>query len=66
MPTRRFDTLITHGATIETVARQHLTLREAKRYVAGFNAVADDSRAIILPHPIARAISRAIAKSRAS
>lgn len=63
---RKYAVLIVAGGRILKVAQRCLSLREAIGYTRSFNGWDDGRVALIVRHPISRAISRARSKSRSS
>jgi hypothetical protein len=64
--TRRYAVGIVVNGRIESIAQRHMSVREAVGFLRGYNRIKDERTAVILSHPISRAISMAKAKSRSS
>jgi hypothetical protein len=63
---RSYAVGIVSDSRVLSIVERHSTLREAAAFARAYNRLGDDRQAVIIPHPISRAISQARAKSRAS
>jgi len=66
MSSSRYAVAIVVSARITSIVERHVSLREAVAFVASYNRFTPDRQAVVLRHPISRAISQAKAKSRSS
>jgi hypothetical protein len=64
--TRSFAVAIVRESVILSVPCRHLSLGEARAFCREYNADVTDRVAIVMVHPIARAIATARTKSRSS
>ena len=63
---RRFAVGIVSENRIVEIAERHVSLAEAAGFLRGYNRVDNGRYAVILRHPISRAIATATAQSRSS
>jgi hypothetical protein len=63
---RRYAVAIIRQRQIVSVPQRHLSIREAVAYARSYNIPADDLVAVVMRHPISRAMATAKAKSRSS
>lgn len=57
---------IVSSSLITSIAERHVSLQEAASFVQAYNCLDGERQAVILAHPISRAISHARSKSRDS
>lgn len=61
---RQYAIGVFRNSTVTDVAARHLTLREAIAFAKAYNRVADSRFAVVMRHPIARAIRPAPAAAK--
>lgn len=61
---RSYAVAIVRASVILAVPKHHLPLREAAAFARGYNRLKDDRQAVVMLHPIFRAISKASSRSR--
>ncbi len=66
MDTRDYAVLLAVKGRITKTLRRRLSLSEAVAFARSYNRIDDDHLALLVRHPISRAISKARPKSRSS
>jgi hypothetical protein len=63
---RSYAVGIIEQGRVDSIPENNLSLQEAVAFVRSYNEADQDRQAVILTHPISRAISHALPKSRVS
>jgi len=63
---RSYAVGIVIGTSIVSIVERRVSLQEAAGFVRSYNSIDDERQAVIITHPISRAILLASSKSRAS
>jgi hypothetical protein len=66
MSLRNYAIAVVVDGQIVSIPRRHLSLCEAVGFARGYNTTDGGPMAVVMRHPISRAISRAKVKSRSS